>query len=157
MTPGSARHGCRAADKLVPGWASLAAAGSLAHNRAVSWLALAGVLAVTTAVAHSWLGERYILVRLFRRGGVPKLFGGEWFTRRTLRFAWHLTSVAWTGFAALLFALAAAEPSELRVLSLRVVAATFLLHAVIAAAASRGRHLAWPVFLAIAALAWLAA
>ncbi len=36
------------------------------------------------------------------------------------------------------------------------MAITFLLTAVITAAASRGKHFAWPVFLAVAALAWLA-
>ena len=35
---------------------------------------------------------------------LPRLFGSDWFTRRTLRFAWHITSVAWLGFAALLVA-----------------------------------------------------
>ncbi len=65
-------------------------------------LLIAAALLVAIAAAHSLLGERYILMRLFRRGPLPKLFGSDWFTRRTLRFAWHLTSVAWLGFAALL-------------------------------------------------------
>jgi hypothetical protein len=63
-------------------------------------LALAAVLAASVAVAHSYLGERYILVRLFKRQDLPKLFGSDWFTKRTLRFAWHITSVAWLGLAA---------------------------------------------------------
>ena len=60
------------------------------------------VLAVLLAAAHSYLGERYILIRLFRREDLPKLFGGGTeFTTRTLRFAWHLTSVAWIAFLAI--------------------------------------------------------
>jgi hypothetical protein len=118
-------------------------------------LLFAALLAALVAVAHSVLGERYILVRLFRRADLPRLFGNDRFTRRTLRFAWHLTSIAWLGFAALLGAFAAGAGADGELL-LRIVAATFLVHALVTAAASRGRHVAWIVFLAIAALSWAA-
>jgi hypothetical protein len=108
---------------------------------------LAGV-----AVAHSYLGERHLLIRLFRRDDLPRLFGGDWFTKRTLRFAWHLTSVAWLGFAAVLGVLASPGPPARP--ALLAIAATFLLTAVVVAVASRGRHLAWPFFLLIGLLAW---
>jgi hypothetical protein len=117
-------------------------------------LLLAAALAVAVAAAHSYLGERYILVRLFGRADLPRLFGGTEFTRRTLRFAWHLTSVAWVGFAALLVVLAAPDGAPRRPLAL-CIAATFLASGLVTAVASRGRHLAWIVFLAIAALVWL--
>ena len=120
-----------------------------------STLLVAAALAVLIGLAHSILGERYILVRLFRRDDLPRLFGSDWFTRRTLRFAWHITSVAWLGFAALLVVVARdATPSTETLLN--VVAVTFLVTAVIAALASRGRHVSWPLFLAIAVLTWLA-
>ena len=118
-------------------------------------LVAAAVLALT-AIAHSVLGERYILIRLFRRDNLPRLFGSDWFTRRTLRFAWHVTSVAWLGFAALLVVLASGDTRGGETV-LKVVAVTFLVTAAIAGLASRGRHLSWPVFLAVAVLAWLAA
>lgn len=70
------------------------------------WLYFAAFLAFAVGAAHSWLGERYILMRLFRRDNLPHLFGGPEFTVRTLRFAWHLTSVAWWGFGAILVLLA---------------------------------------------------
>lgn len=54
-------------------------------------LYLAALLVLATGIAHSYLGERYILIRLFRRSDLPKLFGGTAFTVGTLRFAWHLT------------------------------------------------------------------
>ena len=119
-------------------------------------LLIAGALVVLVALAHSLLGERYILRRLFRRGGLPRLFGGEWFTRQTLRFAWHITSLAWIGLAAILLFLGldATTGSET---VLRMVALIFALTGLVAAVASKGRHLSWPVFLAIAALAWLGA
>lgn len=121
-------------------------------------LIAAALLALGVAVAHSWLGERYLLRRLFRRTDLPKLFGSDHFTRRTLRFAWHVTSVAWIGFAAILAALAAIPAgTDPRRAILGTVAATFLAHAAIAGGASRGRHLSWIVFLGIAVLAWSAA
>ena len=69
-------------------------------------LYLAAVLLFLLGLAHSLLGERYILVRLFRRDNLPRLFGSPEFTVRTLRFAWHITTVAWWGLAALLVAIA---------------------------------------------------
>lgn len=107
----------------------------------------AAFLTVAIGIAHSYLGERYLLMRLFRRDNLPKLFGGDEFTKQTLRFAWHITSVAWLGFAALLVLLAQGEPS-IRAVGM-VIGVTFLVHCVIALVASRGRHLSWPVFLAI--------
>ena len=107
-------------------------------------LALAAALACGIAAGHSYLGERYVLMRLFRREGVlPRLFGSELYTRRVLRFAWHITSVAWIG-------LAAATLAPPRV----VVALTFLASALVSFVGARGRHYSWVVFLAIAALVW---
>jgi hypothetical protein len=54
-------------------------------------LLAAATLTCLLALAHSYLGERYILTRLFRRDDLPRLLGGTGFTKRTLRFAWHLT------------------------------------------------------------------
>jgi hypothetical protein len=56
----------------------------------------AAALIALLGLAHSVLGEQYILIRLFRRD-LPKLFGGPEFTWRTLRFAWHLTTVLAAG------------------------------------------------------------
>ena len=93
-------------------------------------------------------------MRLFRRGDLPKLFGGVEFTRQTLRFAWHLTSVAWMGFAGLLTILASAPDGTGRTQA-RVISVTFALSGVLALVGSRGRHLSWIVFLAISGLVWL--
>ena len=113
-------------------------------------LYIAAALAIAIGVAHSWLGERYILMRLFRRGNLPKLFGGEAFTRNTLRFAWHLTSVAWWCLAVILVLMASGPPT-LPALGI-VIGVNFLAHSAITLVASRGKHFAWPVFLAIGLL-----
>lgn len=117
-------------------------------------LMIGAVLAVGVGVAHSVLGERYLLGPLFRRADLPRVRGSERFTKQILRFAWHLTTIAWWGFAALLLVLAAGGDAP-RSLVGALVAVTFLMTAAVTAVASRGRHLAWPVFLAIAALTWL--
>jgi hypothetical protein len=114
---------------------------------------VAAVLAFAIGAAHSWLGERYILIRLFRSQNLPRLFGSDWFTRRTLRFAWHLTTLAWWGFGAILVAATRASATEFRQGALLIIAVTFFASAVVSAMASRGRHLSWIVFLAIAVLA----
>ena len=112
---------------------------------------VAACLAVVTALAHSYLGERYILTRLFRRPDLPQLFGGTEFTTRTLRFAWHITTVAWLGFAAILVLLArdSASPANL----LLVIGVTSVASALLTLVISRARHLAWLAFLAIGCIA----
>ncbi len=120
-------------------------------------LLIAGAaVAFSTGVLHSWLGEQYILVRLFRRD-LPKLFGSDWFTKRTLRFGWHVTSIAWFGFGAILLALAGSPGTEARSTILEWIAVTFAASAICSAGFTRGRHLSWVLFLAIAVLSWLAA
>ncbi|MBA2731434.1 MAG: hypothetical protein H0U54_00940 [Acidobacteria bacterium] len=115
----------------------------------------AAVLAIAIGVAHSWLGERFILTRLFRRQNIPHLFGSDDFTKRTLRFAWHLTTVAWFGAAALLVILASFPTDAAARIISGAIAATFLASAVVALIGSRGRHLSWVIFLMIAGLVWM--
>jgi hypothetical protein len=105
-------------------------------------------------LVHSILGERYILVRLFRRADLPRLFGSDVFTRRTLRFAWHLTTVVWFGVAAI--CVLAARPAHLGVGELgAVLAITSLASAIVSLVGSRGRHPAWAVFLLVGAMTWM--
>ena len=111
-------------------------------------------LATLLAFAHSMLGEKYILIRLFRRDDLPKLFGSSDFTTRTLRFAWHLTSIAWLGFAALLMRAANGDAEEG---TLRIIGATFLISGLATLIASRGKHLAWIVMFCIGGIAWMLA
>jgi hypothetical protein len=109
-------------------------------------------LTVVLAAAHSYLGERYILIRLFRREDLPRIFGDATFTKRTLRFAWHLTSVAYLGLGAVLLVLAR-QPSA-NGAAAQIIAATFAASALVSLVGSRGRHLSWIVFGLLAVLAW---
>lgn len=116
---------------------------------------ICAILTVSIGIAHSYLGERYILIRLFRRPDLPKLFGGTQFTTRTLRFAWHITSIAWFGLAAILVLLVHA-PVARQSLGL-VLGSVFIATAAAILVGSRGRHLAWPLFLIIGIVTLLAA
>ena len=144
------------------------------HLTSVAWLGLAAILVLlanpaatlntigfvivfkvmAVAAAHSYSGERYILIRLFRLENLPKLFGSTEFTVRTLRFAWHLTSVAWLGLAAILVLLA--NPAATLNTIGFVIGCIFLVHFVVAIVGSRGRHLSWPLFLAIGIITFYA-
>jgi len=115
---------------------------------------LAAIMLILIGIAHSYLGERYLLIRLFRREDLPKILGSETFTKNTLRFAWHLTTVAWFGFAALLMQMGSGT-LELHLVA-NVIAITFFVHFLIAIWGSRGRHLSWVIFLAISLLTFYA-
>ena len=112
-------------------------------------LLMAALLIFATGCAHSYLGERYILMRLFKRDGLPKLFGGTEFTAGTLRFAWHITTLAWFGFAALLVLLPESTPV---LLTVSIVSA---LSGLCAAYFTKGKHLSWLVFFVVSALTLL--
>ncbi len=63
-------------------------------------LTIGGALVFLLALAHSYLGEKLLLSRLFSRSELPKLLDSRTFARRTLRFAWHLTTVLMVGISA---------------------------------------------------------
>jgi hypothetical protein len=119
-----------------------------------TYFMIAVLLAFIIGLAHSILGERYILIRLFKRE-LPRLFGSDLFTKRTLRFAWHLTTAAWWGMAVILVALALREVDNTSIIVVNIIAITFLVSAVVSFLSSRGRHFSWIVFILIAVFAWL--
>lgn len=118
-------------------------------------LDLAVVLLVLTGVAHSYLGERYILIRLFKRDNLPKVLGGTEFTTGTLRFVWHLLTVSWWGIAVLILQ-TSEEPLQPKVI-LQVFSVVAFISALFPLYFTRGRHLSWIVFFAVSWLLWFAA
>ena len=113
---------------------------------------MAAALAIFIGIVHSVLGEKYILMRLFRQS-LPQLFGDDRFTRQTLRFVWHVTSVAWAGFAVVLMLIHFEGISRSSLLL--SIGTTFAITTIIALLASRGRHLSWIVFGAIAVICYV--
>ncbi len=113
-------------------------------------LYLAAALVLLVALAHSYLGERYLLAQVFRNKP-SAILDSRGFAGRTLRVAWHITSIAWLGFAALLVLLALGKAPPAAIAA--VIGWTFLVHGVVALVASRGNHLSWILFLTVGALA----
>lgn len=97
-------------------------------------LIIAGCLLVLAA-AHSFLGETNILRPLFAAEWTMTRTP-RWATERILRFAWHLTSVAWIAMGLAVLDL----PLLVSIAAMSLVSATIIF------ATLRG-HLAWPLFL----------
>ena len=116
-------------------------------------LLIGTILLLIIGIVHSYLGEKYLLIRLFRREDLPKLLGSDWFTKRVLRFAWHLTTLAWWGFAAILYVLS--TPSEnVKSEILVIISVVFALSGIVSLLFSRGKHLSWLFFFSIAATSY---
>jgi hypothetical protein len=120
-------------------------------------LVSAAVLAIAIGAVHSILGERYLIRPILRRTDLPRLFGDDSFTRQTLRYGWHLVTVAWFGLAAVMLVISGARPT-VRVGDgvVFAIALTFLVNTILAVVVTRGRHLSWVVFAAMTALCLLA-
>lgn len=111
----------------------------------------AAVLLICISLAHSLIGERLLLIPLFQENSV-KLFHKKPYMKMVLRFAWHITTIAWWGLALVIIDIANIEnPSHLTVHS---IAATLILTAIMIFSFTKGRHLAWIVFLTISGCLW---
>ncbi len=116
-------------------------------------LLISSILTILTSIAHSWLGEKYIIIRLLRRNNLPKLFGNDVFTKHTIRFAWHLTTIAWLGLAAMqLFLSGYFSGLNISHAIIAAISITFLASTLLSIIFTRGRHFSWIVFLAVSIL-----
>lgn len=106
----------------------------------VAFLVASGSLFALAAL-HSALGERLLIGPLLAADPWPRVPLGRTLARRTLRFAWHLTSIAWVGLALLLLGSAGTPRVP------AVVAGVLLVSGCATLAAARGRHFAWALFL----------
>jgi len=113
-------------------------------------LIFACTLLLITGFIHSYFGEKYILIRLFRLDNLPRLRGSDWFTKQTLRFAWHITTLAWWGFAAILYVLSSTSENINREI-LVIISCVFFVSGLVSIIFSKGKHLSWIFFLLIAA------
>jgi Protein of unknown function (DUF3995) len=104
-------------------------------------LLLAAACLLVLAVGHSLLGELKLLGPLLR-APLPPLPVSRLFALQVLRLAWHVTSLAWLGLAALLLW----TPG-----SRGIVCAVLVVSGVATLLAARGAHFAWALFLAGAA------
>jgi hypothetical protein len=116
-------------------------------------LFVAALLIGALGIAHSILGERYI-IRWLLRHELPRLFGGTEFAAGTIRFAWHITTVLALGVAVMLtlFALDASTSAVVGSIGFTLIAC-----GVLPIYFTRGRHLSWIVFFAAGFLCVLSA
>jgi len=119
------------------------------------WLFFAASILALTSFAHSLLGELFILQRLFRMNDLPRLFADERFLPQTLRFVWHLFSIALLGFTAVLISVAN-DPSSTSSETSRAISIALAASAVVAGVVSHGRHLSWAAFAIASVAIWLA-
>ena len=120
-------------------------------------LLVAGLLSALIGIVHTVLGEKLVLGPLFRRGDLPRLFGSRTFARRTLRFAWHLTTVLLLGIGVAVIALSRAPLDPQSAYTLHVLAITFAVCSLLSLIGARAKHFSWWVFLIIAVLLWFGA
>lgn len=107
-------------------------------------LLMAALLAVTAAV-HSVVGERRLIGPvLARRDGILK----SPLARFILRFAWHITSVAWVVIALILLALVL-DPPAVRWWATIGTGTAFTAIGAFTAISSCGRHIGWPLLVGI--------
>ena len=116
----------------------------------------AAILCFVVGIIHSILGERYILMRLFRRDNIPRLFGSDYFTKGTLRFVWHITTFAWWGFGYLLWLISTDQEMSPQTV-LYTVSVVSLFSGIFSFGFTKGKHLSWIVFWAIAGLTYYVA
>ncbi len=114
-------------------------------------LCSAAALIILVGVIHSWLGEIKIIMPLLaiepRQGPLKSAF-----IRKIIRFAWHITTLAWIGLALVLVALLPAPLGAQGKLAVIAIAATFFISGLMSLIISKGRHIAWPLFFLITAL-----
>lgn len=108
----------------------------------------AAFLVVVLGLAHSVLGERHIFGRVFRPMRLSRYMTG------ILRLAWHVTTLAWFGFAVLLVQLG--QGSLPASVAARTIAWTFIASGVLPLVFTRGKHWSWLVMFLIGglSLAW---
>ncbi len=125
-------------------------------SRKKEMLNIAAILCLVVGIIHSYLGERYILVRLFRRENIPHLFGSDYFTKGTLRFVWHITTFSWWGFGYLLWQLSGGQELSFQTVLYTISTVSFF-SGIFSFGFTKGKHLSWVVFWVIAGLTYYVA
>jgi hypothetical protein len=118
-------------------------------------LLLVGVFLLGLGVVHSWLGEVRLIGPLLSPEGWSGRLVHSQYARDVLRFAWHITSLAWWGMGLSVAALAAPFSVTPQVALLVGTGVTCLISGLLTLIIGRGRHLAWPFFLAAAFCCWV--
>lgn len=115
---------------------------------------VAAILLILTGIIHSVLGEKLLIIPTLKLD-LPPLFGSTFLTKRTLRFAWHLTTLFWLAIALILILFAKQPFNPTSILVVQIFSATFFLSGIVSLIGGHGKHFSWFVFLGISLLLWL--
>lgn len=113
-------------------------------------LYLAAALTIFIGLVHSYLGDRWLIRPILKLETLPIILGSRRATEHTLRFAWHITSLAWWGMAGLMVIMVT-RPDMTYQAALWMFIIVFGLSGIIPLALG-GKHKSWIVFLAISGL-----
>ncbi|MGB7317625.1 MAG: hypothetical protein WBC85_06630 [Planktotalea sp.] len=119
------------------------------------WLITGGIVSLLcVSAAHSYFGERLLLGPMFKRRGNGVLDSD--LARMVLRGAWHLTTVMWLQMAVILAVLGFGE-ADLGRSVLWTLGIGFLGVGVADMIWSKGRHIGWPILVAVGGFCFAAA
>jgi hypothetical protein len=113
-------------------------------------LYLAAALIIATGIIHSTLGERLIIIPVLKLENLPVIFGSTAFVKGTLRFVWHLISIAWWTFA--YFLILAANNSINQTVVLNTICVVAFISSIFPLVLTRGKHYSWVVLFLVFAL-----
>jgi uncharacterized membrane protein HdeD (DUF308 family) len=119
----------------------------------IYFLSAAGMTLILGLI-HSFLGEKLIITPLLKLDNLPHILGSDFLMKRTLRFAWHLMSIAVWALGAILVVLALVPLGVTDIFILHIIAATFLVSGIVSLVVAQGRHFSWYSFLFMAGLIW---
>lgn len=114
-------------------------------------LIIVAALLIILCLFHSILGEKIILQRVKRVEDLPKIWGSQTATFRTIQVTWHLVSALWFGLALYLVAMTV-YPDYLAVSFLLIFGVIFAGLTALPFIFASGKHKSWIAFGLIAAI-----
>jgi len=119
---------------------------------------IASILSFILVLGHSllgeWVGERVLVSRIVKLT-IFEQENKDILSKRILRLAWHVPSVAWCGIATVLLYLASIEIDKSMVIIARIISITFFVSFVFSLIITRGKHSSWILFILISVLTWI--
>ena len=127
-----------------------------------TYLFISALLTVVLALAHSVLGEIKILAKIKNEmlpeiKGIPALWDSKNFSKNTIRFVWHVTSVFGLCIAFILLHFSNSiniSPGDC--LIIKFISITMISAGILTLIISRGAHMGWILFLLIGIFCGLA-
>jgi|APSaa5957512535_1039671.scaffolds.fasta_scaffold71483_3 hypothetical protein len=118
------------------------------------YLLISAVIIIVTAIIHSVVGEKLIISPTLKLD-LPQIFKSDFLTKRTLRFAWHITSIVWIALAGIILTIAQNPLDTTGIFIIKIISLTFLMSGLISLVGAHGKHFSWYVFLAVSVILWI--